>query len=413
MDIPLMNRMIAKGDFNKALEVVHRKIALPATLGYICPAPCEKACRRKNMDGPVSICLLKRSASLESKHLPELNNKTTFSGKKVAIAGAGPAALSAAFYLLKAGYGCTLFFREKLPGGTLLSLVSSEKLPAEALEHDINIISNMGAHFRSEYNITSETFENELVKNFDAVVVATGNKSETPLETFGISDSFTANLGNLQKTNTSRKGVFVCGNILKETRMAVKAVAQGKSAATEAIRYLEGLSQCEPPFFNSAFGQLMQEEFAEYQVESNTSTPVVPQAGFLGGFSREEAISEASRCMHCDCRKPQSCQLRKYAAEYGANRRKHSDGKRARIKKYFQHQTIVYEPEKCIRCGLCVEISSRDETLGLTYIGRGFDVRIGVPYNENISHALQVTAVNCAAMCPTGALSLKNQEERI
>lgn len=59
MNIPLMNRLIAKGDFGKALEVVKRDIALPSILGRICPAPCEAGCRRKQVDEAVSICHLK------------------------------------------------------------------------------------------------------------------------------------------------------------------------------------------------------------------------------------------------------------------------------------------------------------------------------------------------------------------
>ena len=69
--------------------------------------------------------------------------------------------------------------------------------------------------------------------------------------------------------------------------------------------------------------------------------------------------------------------------------------------------------EKCIRCGLCVEISGKDESLGLTYIGRGFDVRISVPFNETIADALKKTTAACVNTCPTGAMAFKNQEERI
>jgi predicted molibdopterin-dependent oxidoreductase YjgC len=60
MNIPEMNRLIAAGDFSASLQVVKEEIALPYVLGYICPAPCEKACRRKQIDEAVSICLLKR-----------------------------------------------------------------------------------------------------------------------------------------------------------------------------------------------------------------------------------------------------------------------------------------------------------------------------------------------------------------
>ncbi len=111
MDIPKMNRLIAQGKFNEALELVKEDIALPLILGYICPAPCEKACRRGQIDSPVSICLLKKYVANE-----DLSNKDTYfpikqiqSGKKIAIIGSGPAGLAATFYLLKYGHQVNLF----------------------------------------------------------------------------------------------------------------------------------------------------------------------------------------------------------------------------------------------------------------------------------------------------------------
>ena len=97
MNIPRMNRLIAAGKFADSLKVVKRDIALPAVLGRICPAPCEGACHRRTVDEAVSICLLKRFVGDENDlhpwPVPPLN------GKRVAVIGAGPAGLSAAYYL--------------------------------------------------------------------------------------------------------------------------------------------------------------------------------------------------------------------------------------------------------------------------------------------------------------------------
>ena len=89
LDIPQMNRLLAQGEFEKALQVVKKDIALPAVLGRICPAPCEGACHRKSVDEPVAICLLKRFAGDEdlkkaTQWLPAVEKE---SGFKVAIIG--------------------------------------------------------------------------------------------------------------------------------------------------------------------------------------------------------------------------------------------------------------------------------------------------------------------------------------
>jgi NADH dehydrogenase/NADH:ubiquinone oxidoreductase subunit G len=69
---------------------------------------------------------------------------------------------------------------------------------------------------------------------------------------------------------------------------------------------------------------------------------------------------------------------------------------------------VVYEPEKCIKCGICVRITSKyKEPLGLTFIGKGFDVEVGVPFDEKQVNALEKTAILCAEHCPTGALALR------
>ena len=71
-----------------------------------------------------------------------------------------------------------------------------------------------------------------------------------------------------------------------------------------------------------------------------------------------------------------------------------------------EHPDVIYEPGKCIACGLCVRIAEdAREELGLTFIGRGFDVRVAVPFDRSIAEGLKTTALKCAAACPTGALS--------
>jgi NADPH-dependent glutamate synthase beta subunit-like oxidoreductase len=414
MDIPLMNRLIASGEFDKSLEVVCEEIALPLTLGYICPAPCEKACRRKPIDGAVSICLLKRFTARDTERRnAALVHQIEKTGKKIAIIGTGPAGLSAAFYLLRSGHECTLFDKNEFAGGAMRYSIPEEKLPREMLDAEIDGIRSMGAVFKLNHPITPDFFENTILPRFDAVILATGNRNNQPVEDFGIAVESGHEIVDKKTFQTHRPGVFACGNMIREHEMAVRASAQGRIAATEVGIYLQIQEPVKRLHFNSAFGHLSKPEQEEYLKESNPGVPIEPEGGFIAGFNTEQAIAEAKRCLHCDCRKPVSCKLRIYADQYGVNRKKHLGPERKSLTKSVHHDLIVYEPEKCIRCGLCVEISGKEESLGLTYIGRGFDVRISVPFNQTIAEALKKTAAACVNACPTGAMAFKDQEERL
>jgi NADH dehydrogenase/NADH:ubiquinone oxidoreductase subunit G len=129
-------------------------------------------------------------------------------------------------------------------------------------------------------------------------------------------------------------------------------------------------------------------------------------------MTADSAAAEAGRCLHCDCRKPESCKLRRYADEYNANPRRYRGPEPREFRKLADAE-VVYEPGKCIACGICVRVTrKRQEPLGLTYIGRGFDVRVGVPFNEPLAKGLRTAAAECVKACPTGALAFVKQEER-
>ena len=459
MDIPLMNRLIAEGDFKSALKVVREEIALPLVLGYICPAPCEKACHRLPLGGPVSICLLKRSTAQNEKHKtkgstinsrlknaplrrkdantfssifqtlapsrlsgeksmgnhPQTEDEEIFTEKKIAIIGTGPAGLSAAFYLLRFGHQCVLFDKNELPGGTLRYSIPDEHLPKEMLDKDILEIREMGAVFRMNSRITKEFFEDFILPGFDAVVIATGNRYLQPLEDFGFETGQDFQIADKKTMATTRPGIFACGNIIREQKMAVRSAAQGKLAAISVHAYLTGKDYSDEKFiFHSVISHLFPDEHDEYLKESIPGTRVEPAGGFLHGFTAEDAILEAKRCLHCDCRKPESCKLRLYSDLYHADRKIFSGPDRKHLTRAVQHETVIYEPEKCIKCGLCVEISRNEESApGMTFIGRGFDVKIGVPFTETIKQGLDKTAAACVEACPTGALAIKETEERV
>jgi len=394
MDIPKMNRFIAKGKFDEAIKIVKEEIALPHILGYICSAPCEKVCRRKDVDEAVSICVLKRTVAEEAENT-YLPNVKPSSGKKVAVFGSGVAGLATSFQLLKEGHTCTLFERESVVGGTMQTSIADGKMPQEVLDSEIAILKKLGLELNLNTPVSSDNFE-RIRQEYDAVIFATGALTD---EIKSLNLEFK---GEKKAYKTNMTDVFACGSLLRLQKMAVKALAQGKEAAYSVNQFLRGEEvSIGKRKFNSRFGVLRKAEVLEYLKESKEGKRREIK-------SNSNAMAEASRCLHCDCRKMDNCKLRDCADIYQADRRKFLLGDRESLKKHFNHESIVYEPEKCIKCGLCVEIAQKNNELtGVTFIGRGFDVEMAVPFNQNINQALTQTAQKCAEACPTGALALK------
>jgi ferredoxin len=411
MNIPLMNRLIAKGDFAKALEVVKRDIAIPAILGRICPAPCEAGCRRKQVDEAVSICLLKRYSAdvdLNSK-APYIPNLSSPSGKKVAIIGSGPAGLSAAWYLQLKGHQVTIFEKGALAGGELLK-IDAELLPREYLNQEVAVIQSAGVIIMLSHSIDENEFS-KLATEFDAVIVAIGTIKEG-MTVFGLEKGAQGITVDKNSYQTSHPKVFAIGNALRNSKLAVRSAGQGKEVASVIDNFLKtALVHPYQERFSSKFGRLTEIEFEHYLKDSEFAPR---QQAKPEGFSDEAAITEAKRCMHCDCRNPESCVLRKLSDEYKVSQRRFSTEERKPVEKLIHRQGVVYESNKCIKCGICVRLTRQYmEEFGFTFVGRGFDVKVGVSFNEGIEKGLAKTAAIVAKACPTGALSMFNEEEQL
>ena len=402
MEIPQMNRLIAAGKFEEALKIVKRDIALPSILGRICPAPCEGLCHRKTVDSSVSICILKRYVGDENNIHPF--EPLPLNGKKIAIIGGGPAGLAAAYYLQLKGYQADIYDKNLLPGGLIRTDISGDILPVEVLDKEINSILNIGVIFKG--NTTVDAFVFETFRNqYDAVIIATGIHSEA-IAGWGVLTNVKGIEVDHNTFKTSIEGVFAIGNALKSSRLAVRSVGQGKEVSFAIDQYLSGTKMIgEPKLFNSRFGRLLKQEISEYLKESVVADRA--KVDELKGFNMQEAMEEARRCMHCDCRDIENCKLRDLSGRYDANQRRFGGNERREMTKYFAHN-IVYEPLKCIKCGICVRMTSKyNEKFGFSFIGRGFDVVIGVPFNESVQSGLAETSEIVAKACPTGALSIK------
>jgi hypothetical protein len=409
MDIPQMIRHLAAGRYDKAIKLIKEDIALPGVAGYICPAPCEKACRHGQIDRPVPICLLKRYAAELDLGKPALN-QPAFSqsrNKKVAIVGAGPAGLAAAYYLQRDGFLCTVFDDREEPGGMLRYGVPEQDLPRSVLDAEIEQIRRLGVIFKQQVRVGRDLSLKQMLEDYDAVFLGIGNVAAQDLDALGF-DPATVPLAVNQNTyQTDIPGVFAGGDARRKLRLAARSMGDGREAAVSIAQFLknEPVKGSTRPF-NSRMGKLEPEELAQMAGPSGTGERV-QSLDRHKGLAEEQTRSEATRCLHCDCHKPVSCRLRTYAQEYGAKATQYR-GKHRPFAREDGHPDIIYEPGKCISCGICVRITELErEKLGLTFIGRGFDVKVAVPFNQSIRVGLTTTAHKVVNACPTGALAFK------
>jgi NADPH-dependent 2,4-dienoyl-CoA reductase/sulfur reductase-like enzyme/NAD-dependent dihydropyrimidine dehydrogenase PreA subunit len=411
MDVPTMLREIRAGQWAEALVTIKNDIALPAILGRICPKPCEKGCRRNATDGAVAVCQLKRCAAdadlaSDKPYLPPCDPPT---GKRVAVIGAGPTGLSAAYYLAQRGHACTVFDDQPQPGGRLLHEFKPEDLPPAVLQGEIAALLAVGVELRCGHPIHAAAFA-ELQQQYAAILVACGNRAKDEAVAWKLRVGAQGVSINKETYETGVPGVFAAGNAIRHKGLVVRSAADGKEAATAIHQFLSGqrVSGAGRPF-SVRMGKLDADEFALLARSSGTTPLAAPPPGQSTGAPPEETALQAARCLHCDCRALDTCTLRHYAEMYGADPTRFP-GTRRRLEQYVQPSGVIYEPGKCIDCGLCIQIARRaGEPLGLAFVGRGFDVRIGVPFNRTLDEAMGKVAVQCVEACPTAALSFREK----
>lgn len=175
--------LIAEGFFDEALHLIKTSYPLPASLGRICPHPCEDACRRGILDAPVSLAALKRFAGdMELKkdkpYLPEL---APSSGKKVAVVGGGPAGLTAAWLLAIAGHKVTVFEAQPRAGGMLRYGIPEFRLPKAVLDQEIAVIGAIGVEIKCGCKVDMKSFE-KIKEDYDAVFLGIGAWKAAPLQ---------------------------------------------------------------------------------------------------------------------------------------------------------------------------------------------------------------------------------------
>ncbi|MBT9171234.1 MAG: NADPH-Fe(3+) oxidoreductase subunit beta [Actinobacteria bacterium] len=167
---------IARGDLEEAIRIIREVNPFPSVCGRICTMPCEAACRRAQVDEPISIAALKRFASDHTKRPRRIERPQCFSDERVAIIGGGPAGLTAAHDLALFGYRVTLFESQNVLGGMLTEGIPDYRLPKDVVKEEIDFILSLGIEAKTNKALSRDFTIEELLKDYQAIFLAIGSQ---------------------------------------------------------------------------------------------------------------------------------------------------------------------------------------------------------------------------------------------
>ena len=235
-DIPSYIEELRKGNMEKAAEIIMQVNPLPSFTSRVCPHPCQNGCNQGNIGDPVNIHCIERSVSdyildHSEKYYPAPEKET---GKRIAVVGSGPAGLTVAYYLRKAGHAVTVFERQEKAGGVMRYGVPHYRLPKSIVDRVITAYEKMGIEFKTGMDIGKDISVETLDAEYDAVFLGTGAWKQ-PILGIGGEDLALFGLNFLKEVNTYLektigRNVLVCGggNVAMDVALTAKRLGAEK-----------------------------------------------------------------------------------------------------------------------------------------------------------------------------------------
>jgi Fe-S oxidoreductase len=354
VDARLFLKEMARGDREAAFKVLAKTMPFPGILARICDHPCELKCKRGEVDEPIAISLLERSCveqttgKVRIQLLPRRE-------QKIAVLGSGLAGLTAAWDLLKKGFGVTLFEQGGQLGGSLRELPGAI-LPQKIIDEELAILETLKGDIRLGETLNGQRFK-EIYREFDAVFIdretITGCNLPLRQNVRGDIDIDAASGA------TDTEGVYAGGGSRDSgTWSPINETLQGRKGSLSIERFIQKANM-----------EAGRGNDGPYQTRLYTNLagiapiPRVQPADHSAGFSDDEVQTEAARCIQCECLECVKVCL--FLERYQAYPKKYA-------RQVFNNERVIYGAahtknqfvNSCSNCGLCETVCPTSFNMG-------------------------------------------------
>lgn len=279
--------------FEAAWRTILDHNPFPAICGRVCQHPCELNCNRKAKDGPVAVNRLEQFVgdyAIGHGWRAELPLARTPDAARVVVVGAGPAGLSAAYHLARAGYAVTLLDAAPLPGGTMRSSIPRSVIPAEVLDAEIANILGLGIEFRGGCAVGRDVAVGQLKEEFRAIFFAMGLQKAGQLALRAGENGEAAIVGELPATLphfSNQEATEVVRRLLNTVSVAI---AQGRNVARAIMAFIEGR-----PVAPAWVAPLIRAD--KVKLDWYAAAARIESAAEIA--TETEVLAAAARCMSC------------------------------------------------------------------------------------------------------------------
>ena len=336
---------VAKQSFADGFALLARTIPFPRIISRICDQPCQKACKRNEVGDGIEIRALEQACAQYCDKAPKRTLRPPQKTKRVAVVGGSLGGLTVAFDLAQKGYPVVIYEQEDRLGGRIWSY-AEQQLPRSWIEKDFSALRELGVEVNFGVSVTDSGIItcDQLLKDYDAVYIGTALQNCTHRKVKIDPDNY----------STDQEKLF--GGI-EDIASPIDNVLQGRIAAISIDRFLQNAS------ISAGRDQLGSQETLLYtNLAGMTQATATPPADEGQGYSKEEAVAEAQRCLQCQCL---GCVKKcEFLAHYGGYPKKY-------IREIYNNDSIVMGIHfankminSCALCGLCQTVCPTDLNMG-------------------------------------------------